>query len=1105
MASSQAPYTSEELLAQAHWLGKLARALVRDCADAGDLAQDTMEVALAKPPKSAGPIRPWLAGVARNLARMNYRSDKRRQVRELTAPLTAEAIPVDAAMDQLTLQGHVAEKVRGLSEPYRETVLLRYYEGLSAAEISARIGCPAGTVRWRLKKGMDQLRVDLDSKYGGKRAAWAVIFVPMAKVGSATTTPAMAGKGIFLMTTIWKAAAALGLLLCLYFGGRYFNMWGASDTAATVPAAKSELGEEQTKGLPQASGIPNRGQELSYHVQREPAGTMRIEGQVIDQQERGVAGARVIVSTSPPRSVVSDTYGNFLLEHLPQRALLIEAGVDTMYAGPIEFNLQEDTEPIILRLHPAGRVSVQVRGVQGEAIDGALVSLYSASAYEWSGTSDTNGVANLSGVGAGSQVLKVSAAGYAPTLQFVWTTGKVDVVQELDALLKRGAKVSGRVVDEKGTGISDAHVWAESSSEPFPIYSQNRDAVTTDGEGNWTIAAVSTGNYRIIATHENYAPESTVPMLLDGALGRAGVLLSMKAGAKVVGKVQNTKGEAVQGAQIRLVARGNTSWRSGQLTRSDKKGEFTLTGLRPGIADVVASHREGASEVLSVTLSGDKTTSLDLQLSNVNGLSGTVVDDEGDGVAEAQIALEPVWTRKALQRRNWAVRGSMKVVADAGGQFVFSGLPAGNYRVRALRPGQPAASIWIGNGQEVSAGNNQVQIVLPTPGRIISTLQFEDGSSPGAFFVQVGGGPKTPFVDEDGAFSIAAPKGFHQVRVTGLGIVPKVVKIEVVGETKVDSIVVRSGRSVSGRVVDSNGLAVAKAQVVAGKLLSGDGKNLYIPNESISAHSVESDDEGRYLITGFDRQVLTVVAGKGDARSASLRLPGGNESLHVDLVVKPQGGLSGTIVKDGTPVAQTIIIANPVGATSSNFFVTSGPEGQYSFDQLSPGEYIIFPMLGGGGGGTKDMFLQVAEIRMGEQQIRDMNIVTGRAAFEIVAKNAAGESVPATIVVLQGEVPKGMSLEELRQVSWLSGAGATDEPKAIYLRAALSDAAEVLGVSAGKYTVCAQAFSVDPRDPIAMMMNRSTPNTQHPHCITISIGEGERKKITLSLPEKDSD
>lgn len=1104
MASSQAPYTSEELLAQAHWLGKLARALVRDCADAGDLAQDTMEVALAKPPKSAGPIRPWLAGVARNLARMNYRSDKRRQARELTAPLTAEAIPVDAAMDQLTLQGHVADTVRGLPEPYRETVLLRYYEGLSAADISARIGCPAGTVRWRLKKGMDQLRVDLDSKYGGKRAAWAVVFAPMAKVGSATTTPAVAGKGFLLMSTIWKASAAFGLLLCLYFGGRYFNLWGASDTTA-VPEANSELLVREKRGGTAVPGMAHRGQDFSYHVQREPAGTMRIEGQIIDQQERGVAGATVIVSTSLPRRVVSDTYGNFLLENLPQRTLRIEAGVDTMYAGPIEFDLQENTEPIILRLRPAGRVSVQVRGTAGDTIEGALVSLFSVLKYERTGLSDENGKAVLSGVGAGSQVLKVSAAGYAPTLQFVWATGKVDVVQELDVLLKRGARVSGKVVDEKGNGISDVHVWAESSAEPFPVYSRTQDAVTTDDEGKWTIAAVSTGNYRIIATHENFAPESTVPMLLDGTLGREGVLLTMKAGAKVVGKVLNAKGEVVQGAQVRLVARGNISWRSVQLVHSDKNGEYSLTGLRPGIADVVASHREGSSEVLSVKPSADKTTSLDLQLSVKNGLSGTVVDEEGEGVAEAQIALEPVWTRKALQRRNWAVRGSMKVVADAGGQFVFSGLPAGNYRVRALRPGQPAASIWIGNGQEVSAGNNQVQIVLPTPGRIISTLQFEDGRSPGAFFVQVGGGPKTPFVDEDGAFSIAAPKGFHQVRVTGLGIVPKVVKIEVVGETKVDSIVVRSGRSVSGRVVDSNGLAVAKAQVVAGKLLSGDGKNLYIPNESISAHSVESDDEGRYLITGFDQQVLTIVAGKGDARSASLRLPGGNESLHVDLVVKPQGGLSGTIVKDGTPVAQTIIIANPVGATSSNFFVTSGPEGQYSFDQLSPGEYIIFPMLGGGGGGTKDMFLQVAEIRMGEQQIRDMNIVTGRAAFEIVAKNGAGESVPATIVVLQGEVPKGMSLEELRQVSWLSGAGATDEPKAIYLRAALSDAAEVLGVSAGKYTVCAQAFSVDPRDPIAMMMNRSTPNTRHPHCITISIGEGERKKITISLVEKDSD
>ena len=44
-----------------------------------------------------------------------------------------------------------------LDEPYRTVILLRFYEGLSSAEISRREGIPAGTIRWRLKQGLKEL------------------------------------------------------------------------------------------------------------------------------------------------------------------------------------------------------------------------------------------------------------------------------------------------------------------------------------------------------------------------------------------------------------------------------------------------------------------------------------------------------------------------------------------------------------------------------------------------------------------------------------------------------------------------------------------------------------------------------------------------------------------------------------------------------------------------------------------------------------------------------------------------------------------------------------------------------------------------------------
>ncbi|MEO8551831.1 MAG: sigma factor, partial [Kofleriaceae bacterium] len=77
--------TTEELLAHTEWLTRLARALVGD-ATAGDVVQDTYEVALGTAAHRRGPLRPWLGGVARNVARMATRSRVRRERREQALP-----------------------------------------------------------------------------------------------------------------------------------------------------------------------------------------------------------------------------------------------------------------------------------------------------------------------------------------------------------------------------------------------------------------------------------------------------------------------------------------------------------------------------------------------------------------------------------------------------------------------------------------------------------------------------------------------------------------------------------------------------------------------------------------------------------------------------------------------------------------------------------------------------------------------------------------------------------------------------------------------------------------------------------------------------------
>lgn len=148
---------------------------MRDDDEAAELAQQARITLWQRGPDDPARVRSWLGTVLRNLARNHARARARRERQR--AALTAGDTPsAEDLAERLETHRRLAELVRGLREPFRQTVLLRYYEGLSAAEIARRLEVPGGTVRWRLKSGLDQLRAELDQRPGGRRA-WVALFV----------------------------------------------------------------------------------------------------------------------------------------------------------------------------------------------------------------------------------------------------------------------------------------------------------------------------------------------------------------------------------------------------------------------------------------------------------------------------------------------------------------------------------------------------------------------------------------------------------------------------------------------------------------------------------------------------------------------------------------------------------------------------------------------------------------------------------------------------------------------------------------------------------------------------------------------------------------
>lgn len=131
-----------DLLAHADWLRGLAARLVQD-GDADDAVQDTWVAAIRSPlARGAGQARSWLAQVMRNFARRRWRRDAARRTREQAeADANAAAPSAEELLERAQLQRALADLVLALDEPFRSTVLLRYFEGKSAADISGRSAC----------------------------------------------------------------------------------------------------------------------------------------------------------------------------------------------------------------------------------------------------------------------------------------------------------------------------------------------------------------------------------------------------------------------------------------------------------------------------------------------------------------------------------------------------------------------------------------------------------------------------------------------------------------------------------------------------------------------------------------------------------------------------------------------------------------------------------------------------------------------------------------------------------------------------------------------------------------------------------------------------
>jgi hypothetical protein len=175
-------------------------------------------------------------------------------------------------------------------------------------------------------------------------------------------------------------------------------------------------------------------------------------------------------------------------------------------------------------------------------------------------------------------------------------------------------------------------------------------------------------------------------------------------------------------------------------------------------------------------------------------------------------------------------------------------------------------------------------------------------------------------------------------------------------------------------------------------------------------------------------------------------------------VLAATSGLEGKVTRNGQPLADTMIFANPIGATWSNFFVTTGPDGTFALDALAPGPYVVYPLLGRGGIGPGSMYMRRAEVVLGSRTKIEIDTAPGPVTLAVSVKTEKGAALPmGRLGAVQLSI-NPRTAEELRDGTHLPSGDHVVPMHGTGIRAG---AASLEGLRAGTHTLCAMLG--DPR------------------------------------------
>ena len=707
------------LLAQTEWIRALARGLAADVHLAEDLVQDAWVAALERPPRDDRPLRGWLATVLRNRWRDLGRERGWRERRERAAARD-EALPsAHELVERAAVQRTLVEAVLELEEPYRSTVLLRFFEGLPQREIARRTSTSVATVNSRLTRALERLRERLAR--GGGRTAWLQALAPLLRQPSLAPVAALGVPAMKIVAAVVVVSLVVGWALWRSSPERERPAEAVTRVAVAEPERSPSGDAEHTRAsAPPADEetSPTERAPVSAPVAKtetEPAptppatltGPRTVRGRVLDASGNGVAGLELVLGTKSgdlAHSSVRCTSGaggwfEIGLEAAAETIVVADARYATVMAGVVR-ELGE-TRPLVV-VAPRIAVGGFVVDETGQPIAGADVELRLPSSFgiewglaldyalalRWRARTDANGAYALADVPAlDAAALSAALGGYEAHSEPAPQASDPAHVIVLARPLAKDGLVRGVVLDEAGAFVEGARVAARG------------DSTLSDRQGAFTLDVRETGaEPPLRAAKRGHLPAVFEPERGADGAPRWPAWIVLRLGgppARLEGRVVDAAGDPVAGAWVWLddttpfgqigelvlatesLARGDERFWSYEVTAAD--GTFAIDGLLAREYRVQALDPRNLLSVESPGLSAaDSPVELVLPTHDLHErVAGRVVSQRGQPVPGALVQLFRTTYVVPLSgggRVADAAQAQKQVTGDDG-TFVFTDVP----------------------------------------------------------------------------------------------------------------------------------------------------------------------------------------------------------------------------------------------------------------------------------------------------------------------------------------------------------------------------------------------------------------------------------------------